>query len=73
MRRDDFRIGDVISIDNADQPDWVGGKWRVRVVYADSVVVQPLNADLTVDEARDATHWYEIRDGGFIEHAKERT
>jgi hypothetical protein len=37
-----FRVGDVITIDNADRPEWVAGRWRVVTVQDHAARLEPV-------------------------------
>ena len=66
MMHDYFQAGDVISIDNADRPKWATGQWRVAWVSTNSVLLQPLNEDGSVDLVRDADRTFRIVPGGLV-------
>jgi hypothetical protein len=67
---DYFNVRDVIEITNADRPAWAKGKWRVKSVAISSVLLQPLNDDLSVDVERDKRREYVIELGGITERQR---
>jgi hypothetical protein len=60
-----FQIGDVITIDNADRPAWVKGRWRVVAVEDHAARIEPVHGG--PDETRDRRAETWITRGGVTQ------
>jgi len=60
-----FKVGDVITIDNADRPPWTMGRWRVVAVHDNAARVEPIIDGPADRRDPQAVVW--IENGGITE------